>query len=132
MAKLASPVCGSGKESEGTRKLAGIPRVLQAQGKRGECLEVWDFQVGRTFGWARGAEASTMYQRRRHTQRLRRKHIVVNALADMQHTLRRQPKSLQGQVKRSQGRFVRLGLLRGNDLVKLDLQVPRASREEII
>ena len=47
---------------------------------------------------------------------------MVDALSDVQDTMRRSIDSAESQLEQFQRRFISLGLLRGDDLVELDFK----------
>ena len=58
--------------------------------------------------------------------------IVVDALRDVQHSMGGSIDATQGQLEEFQGRFVGLGLLRGDDCIEVYAELRARAREQII
>lgn len=79
-----------------------------------------------------GSRRGTINPYRGQPQRLGWSYVVIDALADMQHTMRRNLDPSQRKFKDLQRRFVSLGLLRGDDLIESNAQLGKCCREKIV
>src|SRR5215467_13462359 len=80
-------------------------------GNRGQRFEVGNDQVGLSFDCTRGPVTPAKDQRCRYAQRFGRKHIVIDALSDMEHPISRQAETLERHAEWNLRRLVGFRLL---------------------
>jgi hypothetical protein len=99
-------------------------------------LQVGDFQIRATFRRKSGSAAdkafSTIYPNACDAEGTSRNDVVVNALGNVEYVLPRNADSLNGLEEIILRWLVTLYLLRGDHVVKIDLEMARCSREKII